>query len=111
MLEAPIITTPNVTVTAALAKRLPEPSVSKMLDNPLAPQLAVAPLKATPLGVTLGARKPDGYVSVTVLGGASAPPAVGVKLNVTYTPALFTTRSGVAIVNPTAVTAPPIFPD
>ncbi len=112
VLEAPIVTTPNVTVTAVLAATLPVSSVSKMLDAPLAPQLAVAtPLKVTLLGVTLGARKPDGYVSVTVLGGASAPPAVGVKLNVTYTPALFTTRSGLAIVNPTSVTAPPIFPD
>ena len=112
MLEAPIVMPTKVTVTAALAATLPDPSVSKMLDRPLAPQLAVAtPLRATLLGVTLGARKPDGYVSVTVLGDASAPPAVGVKLNVTGTPALFTTRSGLAMPNPTEVTAPPMYPD
>ena len=102
----------NVTVTAALAATLPDPSVSTMLDVPLAPQLAVAtPLRVTLLGVTLGARKPDGYVSVTVLDFASAPPAVGVKLNVTGTPALFTTRSESVMPNPTEVTAPPMYPD
>ena len=112
MAVVPIFIPTNVTVTATLAATLPDPSVSTMLDAPLAPQLAVAPpLKATLLGVTLGARKPDGYVSVTVLGDASAPPAVGVKLNVTGTPALFTTRSVLAIVNPTAVTRPPMYPD
>jgi hypothetical protein len=101
-----------VTVTATLAATLPDPSVSTMLDAPLAPQLAVAPpLNATLLGVTLGARKPDGYVSVTVLGVWSAPPAVGVKLNVTGAPALFTTRSELAMLYPTEVTAFPMFPD
>jgi len=108
----PIFIPTNVTVTAALAATLPDPSVSTMLDVPLAPQLAVAtPLKATLLGVTLGARKPDGYVSVTVLGGASAPATVGVKLNVTGTPALFTTRSELAMTNLTEVTAFPMYPD
>ena len=48
---------------------------------------------------------------MTVLGDASAPPAVGVKLNVTGTPALFTTRSELAMPKPTAVTAPPLYPD
>ena len=108
----PIFMPPNVTVTAALAATLPVSSVSTMLDVPLAPQLAVAPpLKVTLLGVTLGARKPDGYVSVMVLGDASAPPAVGVKLNVTATPALFTTRSELAMPNPTEETRPPMCPD
>ena len=111
MAVAPIVMPPNVTVTAALATTLPDVSVSTMLDAPLAPQLAVAPLNVTLLGVTLGARKPDGYVSVTVLGDASAPPAVGVKLNVTDTNGWFTTRSELAIVNPTAVTRPPMYPD
>ena len=104
----PIFIPTNVTVTATLAATLPDPSVSTMLDVPLAPQLAVAPLKVALLGVTLGARKPDGYVSVTVLGNASAPPAVGVKLNVTGTGDWFTTRSELAIVNPTEVTRPPM---
>ena len=108
----PIVMPTNVTVTATLAATLPDPSVSTMLDAPLAPQLAVAtPLKATLLGVTLGARKPDGYVSVTVLGDASAPPAVGVKLNVTGTGDWFTTRSELAMRNPAEVTAPPMYPD
>jgi hypothetical protein len=76
----------NVTATAALAATLPDCSVSTMLDAPLAPQLAVAPpLKVTLLGVTLEAKKPGGYVSVIVLYAASAPPAVGVKPNVTGT--------------------------
>ncbi len=111
MAVAPIVIPPNVTVTAVLFATLPNVSVSTMLDAPLAPQLAVASCKFTLRGVTLGARKPDGYVSVTVLDVASAPPAVGVKLNVTYTPALFTTRSVLAIVSPTAVTRPPMYPD
>ncbi len=65
----PIVMPANVTVTAVLAATLPVISVSTMLDGPLAPQLAVTtPLRATLLGVTLGARKPDGYVSVIVLG-------------------------------------------
>ena len=46
-----------------------------------------------------------------VLGGASAPPAVGVKLNVTGTGNWFTTRSELAMTNPTEVTAPPMYPD
>ena len=107
----PIVMPPNVTVTAALAATLPPITVSTMLDAPLATELAVAPRKVTLLGVTLGARKPDGYVSVTVLGDASAPPAVGVKLNVTDTNGWFTTRSELAIVNPTEVTRPPMYPD
>ena len=106
--SAPIVMPPNVTVTAALAATLPVSSVSTMLDAPLTPELAVAPLKVTLLGVTLGARKPEGYLSVIVLDVASAPPAVGVKLNVTGTGALFTTRSELAMLNPTAVTAPPL---
>ena len=112
MAVAPIVMPTNVTVTATLAATLPVSSVSTMLDVPLAPQLAVAPpLNATLLGVTLGARKPGGYVSVTVLGDASAPPAVGMKLYVTGTPALFTTRSELAMLYPTEVTAFPMFPD
>ncbi len=112
VLEAPIVMPPSVTVTAALAATLSVSSVSTMLDGPLAPQLAVAtPLKVTLLGVTLGARKPDGYVSVTVLVDASAPPAVGVKLNVTGTGDWFTTRSELAIVKLPIVTAAPMYPD
>ncbi len=84
---APIVMPPNVTVTAVLAAALPVCNVITMLDAPLAAEFAVAPpLNVTLLGVTPTAKKPSGYVSVTVLDTASAPPAVGVKLNVTGTP-------------------------
>ena len=108
---APIVMPLNVTVTAALAATAPDCSVSTMLDAPLPPQAAVAPPLKAALGVTLNAKKPDGYTSVTVLGAASAPPADVVKLNVTGTGDRFTTRSGLAIENPTEVTAPPMYPD
>ena len=108
---APIVMPANVTVTAVLAAALPDCTVITMLDAPLAAEFAVAtPLNVT-LGVTPTAKKPGGYVSVTVFGFASAPPAVGVKLNVTGTPARFTTRSEGAILNATDVTAPPMYPD
>ncbi len=94
----------NVTVTATLAATLPDPSVSTMLDAPLVPKLAVAPLKVTLLGVQLEARKPDGYVSVMVLPGASAPPAVVVNENVAAADALPATRSDAAIANEAFVT-------
>ena len=99
---APIVMPLNVTVTAVLAAAAPDCSVSTMLDAPLAVEFAVAPpLKATLVGATLEAKKPDGYVSVTVSDAASAPPAVGVKLNVTFTPGRFTTRSGFEKLNVT----------
>ncbi len=86
---APIVMPPNVTVTAVLAAALPVCNVITMLDAPLAAEFAVA-TGAPPLNVTLGvtptAKKLSGYISVTVLLTASAPPAVGVKLNVTGTP-------------------------
>ena len=46
-----------------------------------------------------------------VLPEASAPPAVGVKVNVAATPVLAATRSAAAMANVTALTAPPIAPD
>ena len=108
---APIVMPPNVTVTAVLAAALPVCNVITMLDAPLAAEFAVAtPLNVT-LGVTPTAKKLSGYISVTVLDTASAPPAVGVKLNVTGTPARFTTRSADTIEKEAAVTCPPITPD
>ena len=83
---APIVMPPNVTVTAVLAAALPVCNVITMLDAPLAAEFAVAPLLNVTLGVTPTAKKSAGYISVTVLLTASAPPAVGVKLNVTGTP-------------------------
>ena len=96
---APIVMPPNVTVTAVLAAALPVCNVSTMLDAPLAVEFAVAPpLNETEDGVTLAAKKPGGYASVTVLGTASAPPAVGVKLNVAAAPDLDAIRSAAAMV-------------
>ena len=46
-----------------------------------------------------------------MLPEASAPPAVGVKVNVAATPVLAATRSAVAMATVTAVTAPHIAPD
>ena len=46
-----------------------------------------------------------------MLPEASAPPAVGVKVNAAATPVLAATRSGAAMANVTTVTAPPITPD
>ena len=66
MATAPMVMPVMVTETAALAATLPDPSVSTMLDAPLTPELAVAPLKVTLVGVTLGARKPGGYIRVIV---------------------------------------------
>ena len=108
---APIVMPLNVTVTAALAATAPDCSVSTMLDAPLPPQAAVAPPLKAALGVTLNAKKPDGYTSVTVLGAASAPPADVVKLNVTGTPAWFTTRLELAMMNETLVRVSPMCPD
>ena len=112
MAVAPIVMPLSTTIAGKLPTIDPDCSVSTMLDAPLAPQLAVAPpLKVTLLGVTLDAKKPDGYVSVMVSDAASAPPAVGVKLNVTGTPAWFTTRLELAILMETADAAPPKYPD
>ena len=108
---APIVMPPNVTVTAVLAAALPDCNVITMLDAPLAAEFAVAPPLNVTLGVTPTAKKLSGYISVTVLDTASAPPAVGVKLNVTGTPCWFTTRSEGAILNATDVTTLPICPD
>ena len=94
----------NVTVTAVLAAALPDPSVSTMLDAPLAPQLAVAtPLKVT-LGVKPEAKKPDGYVSVILPPAVNAPPTVGVKENVADEPDFPATRSLGAIKNEAFIT-------
>ena len=108
---ASIVMPNNVTVTAAIAAEAPVSNVITMLDAPLAAELA----SATPLNVTLGvtptAKKLSGYISVTVLDTASAPPAVGVKLNVTGTFDKLAKRSESTILNATDVTAPPMYPD
>ena len=50
-------------------------------------------------------------MSVIVLDVDSAPEIDVVNPNVTGTPALFTYRSELAILKPTAVTASPMYPD
>ena len=56
------------------------------------------PLICTP-GVPVLEKKLDGYVSVMLPPVASAPPAVGVKVNVADDVVLPATRSNVAIAN------------
>ncbi len=99
----------KVTVTAALAAAAPVMMVSTKLDAALGAQDAVTPpLTATLDGVMPVGKKPEGYVRVTVPGDASAPPAVGVKLNVTGTAARLMTLSLTAMLKLTSVTAPPM---
>ena len=106
---APIVMPPNVTVTAVLTAALPVCNVITMLDAPLAVEFAVAPpLNVTLLGVTPTAKKLSGYVSVTVLDTASAPPAEVLKMNVAAAPVLLATRSANAIEKEVSVTCPPI---
>jgi hypothetical protein len=107
----PFLSPERMIVKAVLAAALPVCNVITMLDAPLAAEFAVAtPLNVT-LGVTPTAKKLSGYVSVTVLDTASAPPAVGVKLNVTGTFDKLAKRSESEILNATDVTAPPMYPD
>ena len=102
----------KVTVTAALAAAAPVMMVSTKLDAALGAQDAVTPpLTATLDGVMPVRKKPEGYVRVTVPGDTSAPPAVGVKLNVTGTAAWLMTLSLTAMLKLASVTAPPIEPE
>ena len=102
----------SVTVTAVLAASV-APAVVMTME--VAPGAAIGPRKAppdtAPLGVELVAKKLVGYFKVMRLPGASAPPAVGVKVNVAAAPALPATRSTPATANDTFVTLPPITPD
>ncbi len=86
VLVEPIVMPSNVTVTAVLAAALPDCNVSTMFDVPLAAELAAAPPLNVTLGVTPTAKKSGGYARVMVFPVESAPPADGVKLNVTGTP-------------------------
>ena len=107
---APIVKPFKVTTTAKGIE--PDSNVTLILESVLGPEMAVAvPLKETLVGVTPEAKNPDGYINVIVLEADSAPPALGVKPNVTGTPGLLTTRSLFAMLNATLVTAPPIQPE
>ena len=102
----------KVTVAATLAATVPDCSVMTSLESPAGPARA----SATPLNTTLGAvppaaKNPEGYISVTVSDCKSAPPAVGVNVNVAGTPALCATRSATAMEKLAKTTAPPINPD
>ena len=95
----PIVMPTNVTVTAVLAAALPDCNVITMLDAPLAVEFAVAPPLNVTLGVTPTAKKSGGYARVMVFPVESAPPADGVKLNVTGTPDFLITRSVLKMLN------------
>ena len=56
-------------------------------------------------------KKPDTYVNVIVLVCERAPPAVGVKVKVTATPAVPATRLAAGISKIGEVTAAPMTPD
>ena len=90
---SPITRPVTVTVTAVLAAIACVAVVMTIwvLVGTATEPVGPLPLIDTP-GVPDEAKKPGGYVSVMVLYAASAPPAVGVKPNVTGTPARFTTR-------------------
>jgi hypothetical protein len=107
----PIESTPSVMLTAVLAATAPDISVITMLEELQGDALAVAAALINVLdGANPTAKKPTGNVKVIVSDAASAPPAVGVKLNVTGTMRL-EIRSESAIPNQTPVTAPPVKPE
>jgi hypothetical protein len=108
----PIVKPIIVTLMYTPATISPDFTSTTMRESVLGPEMAVAvPLKETLVGVTPEAKNPDGYINVIVLEADSAPPALGVKPNVTGTPGLLTTRSLFAMLNATLVTAPPIQPE
>ena len=102
----------KVTVAAALASTVPDCNVMTRLEAPVALALATAaPLSRTMGGVPPAAKKPEGYISVTVPLAERAPPAVGMKENVAITFALLTTRSLCAMKKDVKFDEPPITPD
>ena len=108
----PIFNPSKVMVDEALAATVPDCNVITMLEALIMLALATA----TPLNATLGdvppaAKKPEGYISVTVLLAESAPPAVGMKENVAITFPLLTTRSLCAMRKDVKFDEPPITPD
>ena len=84
---APMVRPESVTVTAVLAASAVPPVVMMMDVAPGASDTRVVPFAdSVVLGVTLESKKPEGSFSVMAVG--PAPPAVGVNVNVTETPAL-----------------------
>jgi hypothetical protein len=110
--SSPIVSPMSVTLTATLPATLPDVNVITTLESPQGDDAAeTPPLKETLAGVTPEAKNLKGYMRVIVLEAESAPPALGVKPNVTGTPTLLTTRSLLAIPKATFETAPTMYPD
>ena len=107
-----IVNPSKVMVAATLAATAPDCNVMTRLEAPVALALATAaPLSRTMGGVPPAAKKPEGYISVTVPLAERAPPAVGMKENVAITFALLTTRSLCAMKKDVKFDEPPITPD
>ena len=104
---------PMITMSTGSSEgTLPDKMVITMLETLVGSEEAVAfPLNEILDGLIPVVKNPDGYDNVIVLEAISAPPALGVKPNVTGTPGLLTTRSLFAMLNATLVTAPPIQPE
>ena len=103
---APMVRPVTVTVTAVLAATDWAATVMTiwvLVGVATVPVGGPLPLICTP-GVPVLEKKLDGYVSVMVPPVASAPPAVGVKVNVADDVVLPATRSNVAIANEVFVT-------
>ncbi len=108
--EVPVVGTPTfkfvkMTVRAVLALivRVAVVTTIWVLVGDATEPVGPLPLIDTP-GVPDEEKKPVGYVSVMVLPGASAPPAVVVNANVAVADTLPATRSDVAIANEVLVT-------
>ena len=105
----PIVSPFSVTDTATFGPIFPDCNVITMLQSLLAAATAVAcALSATLEAVTPEAKKPRGYINVTVFGAERAPAALGVKLKVTGTPARLATRSLLAITKNKFLTQSPM---
>jgi hypothetical protein len=102
----------KVTVATALAATVPDCNVITMVEAAVAPALPPAPpLNNTLEAVTPAAKKPEGYARVMLFPAESAPPAVVLKLKVTDTFDLFTTRSESATWKYENRSPPPRSPD
>ena len=100
----PIVNPVRVMVTTELAGRAAlviwMTKTAEEIGNRTTP---VPPLMKT-AGTTDKTKKPEGYVSVILQPGASAPPAVVVKVNVAAADVVPATRSDDAIANEALVT-------
>jgi hypothetical protein len=105
-MATPMVRPVSVTVTAALAVIdcvVIVMTIWVVVCVATLPVGGLLPLICT-RGVPVLEKKLGGYVSVMVSTGKSAPPAVGVKVNVAAQPVLPATRSDVAIANEVLIT-------